>query len=113
MDRQDDDIEMLLRQFQPREPGPLPAVAREHRGLYLAVLAAAAAAVVLGFISVSVFRTAVPRPAGHAIAENPGGNLSVVSNGTSRVVKRGEQIEPGSTMRTAEGPGAVLALADG
>src|SRR5215831_2488388 len=109
MDRQDDDVEMLLRQFQPREPNPLPAVARERRGSFFGVLAAAAAAVVLGFISVSVFRPAAPRPDGHAIAENPGGNLFVVSNRTSREVKRGERIQRGSTMRTAEGTGAVLA----
>lgn len=113
MDRQDDDVEMLLRQFQPREPGPLPAVARERRGSHFAVLAAAAAAVVLGFISVSVFRPAAPRPDGRAIAEDPSGNLFVVSNGVSRAVRRGERIEQGSAIRTADGAGAVVALADG
>lgn len=107
MDRQNEEFESFLKQFQLRSPGPLPEVfpARDRqpqrsRGRWLM----AAAAVIALLVSSALIRNFVT-------VHGPSATVDMAGNNS--LYKVGQKIEAGDVIRSNDATGLVVALEDG
>jgi uncharacterized protein (TIGR03435 family) len=113
MESNDQEYEVFLRQFEPRDVRPLPESAHVRRprpyGRAVAVLATAAAIVLGLFVAMRMHRT--PNVELRALVESADGGLFRVSGGEA--LRHGDRVQAGDVVRSDGGVGTVLALADG
>ena len=105
MDEHDKQFESYLRQFQLRQPGPVPEIATLKRRSSVKWGLAAAAAVVFVAASSILF----VRNSGNVA----GPKATVEAAGNPSMYRVGETIEAGSVIRSNSAVGLVLALEDG
>ena len=112
MQFKDDEYEALLRQFQPRKPGPLRETLPMRHRRSAVWLAAAAAVVVLGVASIFIVRN-VRRIDALAVVETADGSMSRIAGEKTEIVHAGERIAGGTIVHANGGTGGVLMLSDG